>query len=233
MTVSVSLLRMKRLFIAVWLLAAAALLPAEPVNAILARMDRAAPQFHALTADVTMNTYTAIIEDTTIEHGKLRMQRNGDRIRAILDFSNQPDPKVIAVSGQVVEIYYPNVKLVQEYNFGKKTDVLNQYLLLGFGSSGTELARSYSITGGGTAEVAGRQTTELVLVPKDPKVRERLKEVDMWVPNGASYPVQQKFIQATGDFRQTTYTNVTLNPALHGELILKLPPGTKHQSGSK
>lgn len=212
-------------------LAAAGLLPAASVSSILARMDRAAPHFHTLTANVTMDTYTAILNDTTIEHGDLSMQRQGDQVRAVLDFSHQPDPKMIAVSGDVVQIYYPNLKLVQEYNFGKKTDVLNQYLLLGFGSSGTELAQSYSITEGGTAEVAGRQTTELVLVPKDPKMRERLKEVDMWIPNDAAYPVRQKFLQPSGDFRQTTYTGVKLNPPIHGELKLKLPPGTKHQSG--
>ncbi|MGH9608911.1 MAG: LolA family protein [Bryobacteraceae bacterium] len=212
-------------------LAGAGLLPAQSVTSILARMDRAAPQFHALTANVVMDTYTAILSDTTTEHGKLSMQRNGDRVRAILDFSHQPDPKVIAVSGDVVQILYPNLKLVQEFNFGKKTGVLNQYLLLGFGSSGTDLAQSYSITLGGTASVAGRQTTEMVLVPKDPKVRQRLKEVDMWVPNDAAYPVRQKFLQPTGDFRQTTYTGVELNPPIHGELKLKLPPGTKRQSG--
>lgn len=194
-------------------------------------MDRAAPHFHSLTANVAMDTYTAILNDTTVEHGALSMQRQGDHVRAILDFSRQPDPRIIAVSGGLVQIYFPNLKLVQEYNFGKKTDVLNQYLLLGFGSSGTELAQSYSITEGGTAEVAGVQTTELVLVPKDPKVRERLKEVDMWIPKDAAYPVRQKFLQPSGDFRQTTYTGVKLNPPIHGELKLKLPPGTKHQSG--
>lgn len=224
---------MKPFLIAACLFAAASLLPAEPVSTILARMDRAAPNFHALTADVAMDTYTAILEDTTTEHGTLAMQRAGNQVRAILDFSHQSDPKVIAVAGQMVEIYYPNLKLVQDFNFGKKTDVLNQYLLLGFGSSGTDLAQNYSITGGGAAEVGGQQTTELVLVPKDPKVRERLKEVDMWVPNGASYPVRQKFIQPNGDFRQTTYTGVKLNPPMQGELTLKLPPGTKRQNGSK
>lgn len=210
--------------------AAAGLLVADAVSSILARMNSAAPQFRALTADVTMETYTKILDDTTTEHGKLQMQRTGNEVRAILDFSAESDPKKIAVSGQIVQIYYPNLKLVQEYNFGKKTDVLNQYLLLGFGSSGTELAKNYSITGSGTAEIAGVPTTEIVLIPKDKKMQQRLKEVDMWIPNDAAYPVQQKFIQSTGDFRQTTYTNVKLNPSMSGELTLKLPPGTKHSS---
>jgi outer membrane lipoprotein-sorting protein len=224
---------MKRLLLSVCLFAAAGLLAAEGVSSILARMDRAAPEFHALTADVTMKTYTAILSDTTTEHGKLTMQRTGNEVSAILDFSSQPDAKVIAVAGQIVRIYYPNLKLVQEYNFGKKTDVLNQYLLLGFGSSGTELAQNYSITAGGTAGVAGKQTTELTLIPKDPKVAQRLKEVDMWIPADAAYPVQQKFVQPTGDYRETTYTNVKLNPPIEGELTLKLPRGTKHQSSSE
>jgi outer membrane lipoprotein-sorting protein len=224
---------MKPILIGVCLAAAAAWLSAETLSSILHRMDVAASEFHSLKADVAMTTYTAILDDKTVETGKLTMQRSGKEVRAILDFSTQPDPKIIAVMGQVVRIYYPNLKLVQDYNFGKKTDVLNQYLLLGFGSSGTELAQNYSITAGGNAEVAGRQTTEITLVPKDPKVQERLKEVDMWIPSDAAYPVQQKFVQPNGDYRQTTYTNVVVNPPIQGALTLQLPPSTKHQTSSE
>jgi outer membrane lipoprotein-sorting protein len=223
---------MSRLFWALTLFAAG-VTGSDTVHTILARMDQAAPQLHTLTADVAMDTYTTILDDHTIEHGKLTLERSGKQLRAILDFSSQSDPRVIAVIGKIVQIYYPNLKLVQEYNFGNQTNLLNQYLLLGFGSSGTELAQNYSISGGSTADIAGRQTAEIILIPKDPQVKQHLKEVDMWIPNDAAYPIQQKFIQPNGDYRQTTYTNVRLNPPIQEPLALKLPPGVKHQNGNQ
>jgi hypothetical protein len=138
---------MRTLRVAVCLLVAEIGMNAQSAEAVLGRMDQAAPTFRGMTADVQMKTYTAILSDTTTENGTLKMQRlkNGD-VRAIIDFSGQTDARVIAFLGRIVRIYYPKLKAYQDYEVGKNTDVLNQFLLLGFGSSGRQLAQSYQIT---------------------------------------------------------------------------------------
>jgi outer membrane lipoprotein-sorting protein len=120
--------------------------------------------------------------------------------------------------------------MVQDYDVGKNSDVLNQFLLLGFGSSGKELAQSYEISAAGTENVAGVETTKLLLLPKSPGVKERLSKIEMWIPANAAYPIQQQFYEPSGNYRQVTYSNVKLNPSIKGNLELKLPSGVKRRS---
>jgi len=221
---------MKTLSLGLCLLALATALNAQSVEAVLARMDQTAPNFRGMTADVQMKTYTAILSDTTVENGTLKMQRlKTGEVRAIIDFSAQTDARVIAFLGNIVRIYYPNLKAYQDYEVGKNSDVLNQFLLLGFGSSGKQLAQSYQITMEGSEKLAGQDTTKLLLTPKDKKVKDHLAKIEMWIPDTAAYPVQQQFYEPSGNYRIVTYTNVKMNPAIHGVLELKLPKGVKKQ----
>jgi outer membrane lipoprotein-sorting protein len=222
---------MKNLLPALCLFALGSGLHAETVAAILARMDQAAPNFHAISADVQMVTYTAILSDKTVEKGTLKMQRlKGNDMRAILELSADSDTRVIAFLGKIVRIYYPKLKTYQDFEIGKNAQVLNQYLLLGFGSSGKDLARSYDITAEGSEDVGRQTTTKLLLLPKDPKVKEHLTKVEVWIPNDAAYPVQQQFYEPTGNYRKVTYSNIQLNPPMTGTLELKLPSGVTKQA---
>ena len=203
---------------------------AQSVDAVLTRMDQAAPRFRAMSADVQMTTFTAIIGDKTVEDGTLKMQRlKSGEVRAIIDFSHQTDAREIAFLGKIIRIYYPNLQTYQDYDVGKNTDILNQFLLLGFGSSGKELSRSYTITQDGTEKIAGQDTTKLLLIPNDPKVKDRLSKIEMWIPNDAAYPLQQQFFEPSGNYRIVTYLNIKINPPMKGTLELKLPSGAKKQ----
>jgi outer membrane lipoprotein-sorting protein len=203
---------------------------AQSAEAVLARMDQASPRFKGVAANLTMVSFTAVITDTTTENGTMKMQRlaPGD-VRAIIDFSKQADSaRVFGFQGKTVQVYYPNTKELQEYAVGKNA---NQFLLLGFGSSGKELSQSYQVKGEGAETVAGSKTTKLQLVPKDPDVKSRLSEVELWVPDDAAYPVQQKFTEPNGNYRRVTYSDIQLNPPISGALQLTVPKGTKKTKG--
>ena len=213
------------------------LLPAQALHAesketILSRMDQAAPGFQAMSANIRLTTYVAVINDTTDEQGTLVMQRvkNGS-VRAILDFSQQKDKsasRIIGIMGSTVLMVYPNAKTYQEIDIGKKSDLLQQFLLLGFGSSGKELAESYDITAAGEESLAGQETTKLLLVPKTASVRERLVKVEIWIPAKAAYPIQQRFYEPANNYRIAAYSQVNLKPAIKGkQLQLKPPAGYK------
>ena len=223
---------MKLLLSVLALCLSAASLRADSLEAILKRMDQAAPSFHALSATIAMDTYQAILDSHTPETGTLRMQRlKKNDVRAILDFKGT-DARTIAVIGNVVEIYTPKLKLVQKTNVGSKSEMLNQFLLLGFGSSGSELAQSYIITAEGEEKVAGTVTTKLQLIPKDPEVKKQLSKVEIWIPEAASYPIEQKFYrpaQPSDNCRLVTYSDVAVNPPMTGKLDLKLPAGVKEE----
>ena len=204
----------------------AATLKADPaLDAILARMDQAAPNFHAMSANVSMIEYQKILDDRTTDTGTLKMQRKGKNVRAVVSF---PD-RMIGFLGDIVRIYFSNTQSYQDYKIGQNSDVLNQFLLLGFGSSGRELAQAYDITLGGTENVAGQNVTKLVLIPKDSKVKERLSKIDVWIPSDAANPVQQQFYEPSGNWRKVTYSDIVVNPSMPGTLEMKLPQGAKKQ----
>jgi len=207
-------------------------LKADSLDAILKRMDQAAPNFHGLTANVAMDTYQSILDSHTPETGTLKMQRlKKNDVRAILDFTGD-NARTIAVIGGVVSIYTPKLKLVQKTNVGNKTQMMNQFLLLGFGSSGTELAQTYTIESAGSEKVGNTATTKLQLTPKDPEVKKQLSKVFIWIPENGVNPVQQQFFQPaqpSDNWRMVTYSDVSVNPPMPGKLELKVPPGTKEE----
>ena len=200
---------------------------ADPtLDAILARMDKAAPTFHSMTANVDMVEYQKILNDSTNDKGNLKMQRKGKDVRAIVAFTD----RTIGFLGKIVRVYFPNNNTYTDYDAGKNTDVVNEFLLLGFGSSGKELAQSYDITSGGVENLAGQNVSKLLLIPKNPQVRQRLTKVEVWIPADGANPVQQQFYEPSGNWRKVTYSNIVINPPnITGSLELKLPPGAKRQ----
>jgi len=207
----------------------------ESLESILARMDQSAPGFHGARAKLVLVNYTAILGDTTTERGTLQMQRlKQSDVRAIIDFSALPEnARVVSFQGKSLKIYYPNTKEVQEYAVGKNADVLNQFLLLGFGSSGKDLRANYVISEKGSETIAGRNTTRLQLIPKDPELKSKLSEVELWIPSDATYPLQQKFSEskASGNYRQVTYSDVQFNPEMKTPLEFKIPANTAKKKG--
>jgi outer membrane lipoprotein-sorting protein len=203
---------------------------AEDLQTILGRMDKESLTFKAMMADVQTTTFTKVIDETTVQNGKLRMQRQkGKGTRAILDFSGEKDSRVIWLFNNTVRFYYPKLKLYQDIDVGKSSDVLNQFLLLGFGSSGQELMENYEISNVGTETIAGQESTKLMLEPKSAHAKETLIKVEVWIPQGAAYPIQQQFFKPSGNYVTVLYSDIKLNPPIKGTLEFKLPPGTKKQ----
>ncbi len=220
-----------RIILPVLCLLAGSGLYGQSVEAVLSRMDQAAPNFHAMSANIKMTTHTAIINDTTVESGTLRMQRlKSQDVRAVLDFSGESDARQIGFFGKLLRIYYPKLKSYQDYDVGRNSDVLTQFLLLGFGSSGKDLASNYTVVAEGQEKVDGRDTTKLALAPKNAEVAKRLSKIEMWVPNDAAYPIQHEFFEPSGNYRIVAYSDINLKPAIKGKLELKLPAGAKKQN---
>lgn len=200
------------------------LLQSQDVESVLQRMDQAAPKFKAMTADLKMVTYTKILDDKETETGKVTMQRvKKNDTRAVIEFSGA-SARTLTLQGKTVRIYYPNLKQYQDYDVGRTVNV-NQFLLLGFGSSGKELSANYDIKGAGTEKIAGVETTKLVLTPKDKKAQEHLKTAEIWFPNDSPHPSQQRFNEPSGNYRLVTYSNIVINPSLPQSIQLTVPSG--------
>jgi outer membrane lipoprotein-sorting protein len=210
-------------------------LPSDTPQEFLSRMDRGAAAFQSLTANVHYVTHTAVIDDNTEESGSLKMKKiRANEVQGRIDFT-QPDPRTVTFEQRSVEIYFPKTKILQIYDLGSKGEQLDRFLMLGFGTSGSELARDYDVQVEGTEALSNTQFTKLELRPKAADVRKQVTRIELWVPeHGAPYPVQEKIYEPSGDSRLITYSSMAINPSLTADAMkLKLPPGVKKEYPQK
>ena len=217
----------------------AAAQPAQSGNAALApvfaRVDKAAAGFKGLTADVRHLTHTDFVNEDSVDTGTIKLKRpKPNDTRVLIEFT-EPDPKKLVFQGRKMEIYYPRMNNVDEYDLGQERALVDQYLLMGFGATSQDLQNAYSIRLLGEETVAGQPATELELIPKSNDVRQQVKRFQLWISEKNGVPVQLKFYPS-GQYVVFTYTNIRVNPDLpDSALKLQLPKGTtKHypQKGS-
>jgi outer membrane lipoprotein-sorting protein len=158
----------------------------------------------------------------------MQRSKKGD-VRAILTFQGANDARTIAFLGKNIRIYYPKAMTYQDVSVGNSGALVNQFLLLGFGSSGTELAQSYTINAQGSEKIGSDSTTKLRLTPKDAKVAEKVTQIEIWIPDDGANPIQQKFYEPSGNYRVVTYSAIKLNPPMDKVLDFKLPKGAQKQ----
>jgi outer membrane lipoprotein-sorting protein len=201
---------------------------------VLSKLDQSAAKFSSMTGNITKLSYTKVIDDKSTEEGTIALRKLSARdLQVLIDFKKQ-DPKTVALRGGKAEIYYPKLKLVQELDLGKRTDLMDQFMLVGFGTTGRELKSNYSVKYVGDETVAGQKASKLELIPNAAERREKLQKLELWIDSDEFYPVQQKFIQPSGDYYLFTYKDVKVNPQVGDEAFkLKLPKGVKREFPQK
>jgi outer membrane lipoprotein-sorting protein len=201
---------------------------ARTLDQVLSAMDEAAGAFRDMSASLKRVDHTAIINDDSVETGTVLMQRSGPRqARLRIDFTD-PDPRTVTFSGRRAEVYYPKIRTVHIYDLGQYRELVDQFLLLGFGTSGRELQKSYTIKITGQETIGGQTVTRLELVPRSASAREHLSRVELWIADEGGHPLQQKFYQPSGDYSLITYSDLKINPGLRGDALeMKLPGGVK------
>jgi outer membrane lipoprotein-sorting protein len=209
-----------------------------PKDAILARMDKAASGFKNMTARATYVTHTDVINEDSRETGTVVMQKvAAGEVRGLIDFLGQ-DKHTVSIENRKVRVYYPKIKIVQEFDLGKDGEQLYQFVMIGFGTSGTELAKDYDVSVLPTESVKGFegvQTIRLQLIPKTGEARKYVTKLELWIPEtGDPYPLQEKISEPSGDYRRITYTGIKTNQPLPADALqLKTPPGVKTEYPGK
>jgi outer membrane lipoprotein-sorting protein len=202
-------------------------LHAEALNDILARMDQAAVKFQSFSATTKRTEYTAVLDDKTEQNGVMRLRKGKGGMQGVVIF-DEPDPKTIHFSGKTLEVYLPKNNSVEIYDAGKHTNVIDEIILLGFGTSGAELHKNYDVTLAGTETLNGVRTSRLELIPKSDEVRQYAGKIELWIPEGESNPIQEKVTQPNKNYNLVQFSDRKINPPLpDSDFSLKLPPGVK------
>lgn len=220
----------------IWWFAAAgeAAWGAETLNQLLARIDQSAAGFRAMTAKLERTSFTAVIKDTSVEQGAIAIKMSNSRdLQLRIDFTT-PDEKSWAFRGRKAELFIPKINTVQEYDLGKHSKLVDQFLLLGFGTRTQELKRNYTMQLVGEDVIGGRIASKLELIPKSQEALQHLKKVEIWFPLDSGFPVQQKFHLGSGDYVVVSYGDVKLHTSLPDSAVrLNLPKNVKREYPQK
>ncbi len=178
------------------------------LDAVLRQLDAESRTFQSLTADIERTKVTVVVDDKSTESGQIFVRRD-DKMR--IDFT-KPDARTILRTGNDLFLYNPKANQVEQYDLGKHRSLVDQFLLLGFGTSGADLEKSYLVTLMGEENLDDRKTVKLELTPKSGDVRNQVSKIDIWVDESTWLPAQQQFFETgSGDYLLIRYSNISRN----------------------
>ncbi len=202
--------------------------PSPQLAAVLAQMDASSKTFQNASASFAWQFYQRIVHDTTKQQGTMYIERSMAGAVSLgttvydLDPSGKPlasPSKIIDFSNGLARLYSPAEKQVDQFRAGANQANFESFLSLGFGGSGTDLAKAWQVADNGpeTLTEAGHpvKVEKLTLVSKDAGVRDTVKQVTIWVDPTRDISLKQIFLLPNGDSRTAVYTDIRLNARLN------------------
>ena len=199
--------------------------PSPQLTYVLKQMDTASVKFQRATADFQFDTYEKIVKDTTTQKGSIYFEREHnatDMGMIIVDPTATTKSKIVKTiqyQAGTVQIFDVGVDQITILHQGANQSEIESFLTLGFGGSGTDLARSWTITDLGPETLTDNgqpiKVEKLDLVGKDPDSRKNFSHVTIWIDPTRAVSLKQIFYTASGNYRTATYTNIKVNGNVH------------------
>jgi len=181
------------------------------IDSVFKQLDREAGAFRSMTADVERTKVTVVVNDHSTESGQMQVRRDG---KMRIDLTD-PDPQTIVRDGDHLYIYTPRIHRVEEYDLGKHRQLIDEFLLLGFGTSGQDLKNGYLVNLRGEEMLDGKKVMRLELTPKSDAVRNQISKIDLWIDEATWMPAQQQFYETGAqDYFIIRYSHIVRNPTL-------------------
>lgn len=203
---------------------------AQARPAVLSEMDAASAKFTSAQADLRQELYDNRVRDTETQSGQIYFLRKGGSTQMgmkILPADAKPGTapvQIVEFKGGNVRVFNPGTNHIDEFSAsGKNQGIAESLMSLGFGASGTDLAKSWTITDQGKEQMSDGSKTvsveKLDLVSKDPSVRNNFTHITVWIDPARGVPLKQVSYNAsngtpTGDTRTVYYTNIRLNQSV-------------------
>jgi outer membrane lipoprotein-sorting protein len=194
---------------------AAAQSPSSHLDTVLSQMDAASARFHSAEASIRKEQYQKIVRDTTTQTGTIYFLRNGAAMQIGARF-DPPAAQIMEYKNGTVRLYSQNTNHIEQYSTsGANQARFESYLTLGFGGSGHDLAKAWTITDQGSEQMSdgGKSVAveKLDLVSREPSVRANFTHITIWVDPVGDVSLKQVFYTPSGDIQTATYSNIRLN----------------------
>lgn len=222
-----------RLAVLVAGVACAASLPAQTPNLqqVLAQMDASAAKFQSTQADISVDLYTAVVDEHRTQTGTTAFLHTGgvtEMSTRILTDNGQPAETDLLYKNGELDMYQPAIRQETIISAGANRGEYDSMLTTGFGAGSKDLNAAWTITFQGMESIDGVQTAKLDLVPKDEKIRDNFSHFTIWVDPSRDISLKQAFFQPSGDSRTVTYSNIRYNkPLSEKTFALHVASGTQ------
>ena len=184
---------------------------------VLREMDAASTRFRSATADFRWDLYQRVIRETTTQTGSIFFSKTGatTEMGARID---PPQAKVVAYKDGKLRLFDPGTNRLTEISAGPNQAQYESFLTLGFGGSGRDLERVWTITDQGPETLSDGATQvgteKLDLVAKDPNTRNTFTHVTIWVDPQRGVSLKQQFFTTSEDVRTAVYSHIRLNSSI-------------------
>ena len=183
----------------------------DPLENVLRTMDQTAATFRSAQADFVWTTYNSVIKEVDgTDKGKIYFRRNGKDIEMAADMV-PPDEQQIIFSGGKIKVYRVQTKQVNVYDAGAHREEFETLLVLGFGSSGSDMRKSFEVKYLGNEKIGDAETVRLQLTPIAAKVQQQFPRIDLWIDTQRGLSLRQQLWQTNGDYRIADYSNIQVN----------------------
>lgn len=188
---------------------------ADDLNAALRRLDASALKFKTAEAEIVWdNVQTEPLPDKDTQTGNAVFERKNGQLSVALHIKTEngkPYVKEVAYTGGVLSFYEPQQKRMSVYQAGQNRAAFETLLTLGFGASGHDLEKAWTVSFGGIEVLNGVSVARLELIPKDEQVKKNVTKAILWLNLDSAVAVRQRFLSPDGNYREVTYKNLKLN----------------------
>jgi hypothetical protein len=197
------------------------------LKSVLAQMDAASANFTSAQADLRQELFTKAVQDTETQTGQIYFLRKagstqmGIRMLAADAKPDSPPAQIVEFKDGKFQLLTTGTGQVDVYSAtGKNQATAETVMTIGFGGSGHDLEKSWTITDQGTEQMSDGSKTvsveKLDLVSRDPNIRNNFSHIVIWVDPVRDASLKQVSYNAsngtpTGDTRTVFYTNIRLN----------------------
>ncbi|HWY99579.1 MAG TPA: hypothetical protein VNX17_00790 [Edaphobacter sp.] len=180
------------------------------LDAVLRQMDAASLKFQSAEANFRWDLYERVVKQTTTQTGTIFFKKQGTTT-VMGARVEQPALKLIEFRNGTLRLFEPGTDHLTIVDATNNKAQLESFLTLGFGGSGKDLAKAWTISDLGDEVVDGVQTAKLDLVPKDPAVRNNCTHMTIWVDPVRGISLKQSFYMPSEDYRTAVYANIKYN----------------------
>ena len=134
------------------------------LDEVLRQMDTASKKFQAAETNFRWDLYERVVKETTTQMGTIYFKRVGTSTVMGARITS-PAVKFLEYRDGRIRVYEPGTNHLTVLT-SKNQGQMESFLTLGFGGSGSDLAKAWTISDLGDEVVDGVQTAKLDLVPK-------------------------------------------------------------------